>query len=587
MMLSLALWKAVSDRYQLIFATWDGGRVLENERRADLDADLGSARRRQRPARRPRGLAARGLPALRRAGRAAAHQAGAGARRRRVAPPGSSSCAPSSSGCATRWRSSRPPRATPPSEARRAGRAARARSPSGPSAAPTSAGCSAPLENDATTFERDLIVGNAQRRDARDRAGRRPRAARRPGGARGGAGEAGRASASRTVDPSPHYAVPDVDALGPVPNTPDAITTYLERLDRVGAGARPSPRRSTPTRSPSTPSWSTCSTPTSPRRAASALADGADLAASEQQAREVLARRPAPMAVCRQLVGDVPDLAHPRRPHDNVQVPTARAAPEPIVDGYCDVCGMAPAAAGDPPHRRQHRHRRPPRRRPWPTAPAAPSPAAPARSSTATATSAASAGDSRRAARPRRRSRCPAATLGRHVGEQGAVGGLRLRSGRRTDARHPAYSHRVAADARGPARRRPDRRTRRRRRSTPTKAIIDNPYGARGQAHLLQVRHRDRPRPRRQARPARGLLPAVRPGVLVHAQAARPATSSAGSTRSPAPSRTAASAGSTSPRTATSPTAGWCSRACSTPVTPTRWPRRSPSSSSWPRSSTR
>ncbi|HWM75209.1 MAG TPA: hypothetical protein VNQ53_15785, partial [Nocardioides sp.] len=32
MALSLSAWKAVSDRYQLIFATWDGGRVLENER---------------------------------------------------------------------------------------------------------------------------------------------------------------------------------------------------------------------------------------------------------------------------------------------------------------------------------------------------------------------------------------------------------------------------------------------------------------------------------------------------------------------------------------------------------------------------
>ncbi|HWU20395.1 MAG TPA: hypothetical protein VN088_02645, partial [Nocardioides sp.] len=32
MALALALWKAISDRYQLIFATWDGGRVLPKER---------------------------------------------------------------------------------------------------------------------------------------------------------------------------------------------------------------------------------------------------------------------------------------------------------------------------------------------------------------------------------------------------------------------------------------------------------------------------------------------------------------------------------------------------------------------------
>ena len=48
----------------------------------------------------------------------------------------------------------------------------------------------------------------------------------------------------------------------------------------------------------------------------------------------------------------------------------------------------------------------------------------------------------------------------------------------------------------------------------------------------------------------------------------RPATSSPASTRWPAASPTAASAGSTSPGTRTSPTAGSCSRACSTPADP-------------------
>ena len=54
-----------------------------------------------------------------------------------------------------------------------------------------------------------------------------------------------------------------------------------------------------------------------------------------------------------------------------------------------------------------------------------------------------------------------------------------------------------------------------------------------------------------------------------------------------AASHTAGSAGSTSPGTATSRTAGWCSRACSTPATRRRCWRRSPSAGSWPRSSTR
>ncbi len=55
-----------------------------------------------------------------------------------------------------------------------------------------------------------------------------------------------------------------------------------------------------------------------------------------------------------------------------------------------------------------------------------------------------------------------------------------------------------------------------------------------------------------------------------------PGTPCTASTRSRAALRTAGSAGSTSPWTGPSPTAGWCSRACWTPATRTRWPRPSP-----------
>ena len=58
------------------------------------------------------------------------------------------------------------------------------------------------------------------------------------------------------------------------------------------------------------------------------------------------------------------------------------------------------------------------------------------------------------------------------------------------------------------------------------------------------------------------------------------------STRCAARWRTAASAGSTSPSTATSTTAGWCSRASSTRTTRPRSPRPAPSASSWPSSAT-
>ena len=45
MSLALALWKAISDRYQLVFATWDGGRVLQQERDHRLVARLLRQRR--------------------------------------------------------------------------------------------------------------------------------------------------------------------------------------------------------------------------------------------------------------------------------------------------------------------------------------------------------------------------------------------------------------------------------------------------------------------------------------------------------------------------------------------------------------
>lgn len=89
-----------------------------------------------------------------------------------------------------------------------------------------------PLEIDAARFERDLIVGAARRRQARIEVDqvRRIRA-----------GLLLRADQLRTlattcvatVEPAPRYAVPDVDALGPVPNTLDALTEYRRRLGLV------------------------------------------------------------------------------------------------------------------------------------------------------------------------------------------------------------------------------------------------------------------------------------------------------------------------------------------------------------------
>jgi hypothetical protein len=94
------------------------------------------------------------------------------------------------------------------------------------------AGLLGPLEIDASTFERDLIVGGARRRDAAalvERA-REQRAELR---AREAALHRIVEECIRRVDPAPRYAVPDIAALGEMPNTRDELEDYLRRLDQV------------------------------------------------------------------------------------------------------------------------------------------------------------------------------------------------------------------------------------------------------------------------------------------------------------------------------------------------------------------
>lgn len=89
-----------------------------------------------------------------------------------------------------------------------------------------------PLEIDAARFERDLIVGAAQRREARDLV---TRARDQSAGlsARESSIQQLVSRAVATVWPTPRYAVPDPAALGPVPNTKDALVAYLDRLAQV------------------------------------------------------------------------------------------------------------------------------------------------------------------------------------------------------------------------------------------------------------------------------------------------------------------------------------------------------------------
>jgi hypothetical protein len=89
-----------------------------------------------------------------------------------------------------------------------------------------------PLENDAARAERDLIVGASRRAaDSHDEA--RAAALRAELEARGAALRDLARRCVAEVTPAPRFAVPDVSALGPVPVEPAAVDAYLLRLDAV------------------------------------------------------------------------------------------------------------------------------------------------------------------------------------------------------------------------------------------------------------------------------------------------------------------------------------------------------------------
>ncbi len=93
-------------------------------------------------------------------------------------------------------------------------------------------GLLAPLEYDAATTERDLLVGAGQRLGAA-RDAERARQQRAELVARGEAVSALVRACVEAVTPAPHLAVPDVRALGEVPTGPAEVDAYLKRLDAV------------------------------------------------------------------------------------------------------------------------------------------------------------------------------------------------------------------------------------------------------------------------------------------------------------------------------------------------------------------
>lgn len=246
MLLSMALWKAVADRHDLLVATWDSGRVgqAELERLSTLVWGRLDATR-QLPL--PSGAA----------GQAAGQAAGALAVSLPEACRLSDALAASlrarlgidASDADTTARLKhlrsaverlrdlvdREPASTHGTAAATLTRLdarvsdIRARAERGASVG----GLLGPLESDVARAERDLIVGASNRRaDAHDE--ERARALRGELEARGAALRDLAARCVAAVTPAPRFAVPDVSALGTVPTDPAAVDAYLVRLDAVG-----------------------------------------------------------------------------------------------------------------------------------------------------------------------------------------------------------------------------------------------------------------------------------------------------------------------------------------------------------------
>ncbi|PUA79926.1 hypothetical protein [Nocardioides currus] len=297
MMLSLAVWQAVQQRYQLLNATFDGGRVgpIEAERLSTLvwgrlDGDLGN------------GLAV-SLPEACRLSDALAGQI----QQRLALIPGADASAARIKQLRANLERVRDQAELEPAATRDAARSTLAalsrRLEDVTSRAQRGAdvgGLLPPLEADASVFERDLIVGNARRREARDDLDE-TRRLRAELVARATALTALVTTCVSTVDPSPHYAVPDIEALGPVPNTPDAIDDHRSRLERV-AKALAVAEHAYAAALAEHRQLVDLLDGLHAKAAAHGLADAPDLAASEQQARAVLSRQPTPMTVARSLV---------------------------------------------------------------------------------------------------------------------------------------------------------------------------------------------------------------------------------------------------------------------------------------------
>ncbi|WP_226343806.1 hypothetical protein [Agilicoccus flavus] len=230
-LLSMALWKAVAERYDLLLGTWDSGRVLEAERRRLTTLVWGRLDQRAADG---NALAVSLPEACRLSDTLAASL------RSRL-----------------RLEGSEPDVAHRVRTLRAAVERVRDQVALVPQAAAASAretlvgldrrlvdvterarrgadvgGLLGPLENDLATVERDLIVAASQRDRARGDAAR-ARGRRDELVARAEALGSLATRASAQVDPAPRLGIPDPTALGDVPTDVAGVADYLARLDRV------------------------------------------------------------------------------------------------------------------------------------------------------------------------------------------------------------------------------------------------------------------------------------------------------------------------------------------------------------------
>jgi len=241
-MLSMALWKAVADRHDLLMATWDSGRVGQAERerlstliwgRLDATLDPRLAQRPDVPS--SSGALAVSLPEAMRLSDALAASL-----RARL------SLDPTDADVSGRLRQLRAqlervrdlvtaePHDTQDAfshkltklDARLVEMVDKAKRGA------DVGGLVGPLEADAARIERDLIVGSATRAEAA-RSVARARQLRAELEARGAAIRDLAAQCVATVSPAPKLAVPDVAALGPVPQSAAEVGSYLARLATV------------------------------------------------------------------------------------------------------------------------------------------------------------------------------------------------------------------------------------------------------------------------------------------------------------------------------------------------------------------